>query len=184
MNRISSFLYAFFMIVAIASGTAAASPGHDHSHDEAPQAATGPASPRFEAQSDLFEVVGVLGDSELSVFVDRYDDNAPVLKAKVELESGVTKALGQFHEDHGDYSFAAASFKKPGNHAITLTIADGDDVDILAGNLVVPETSVSHAHPPSRIRQLGLWTLGLVLLAVTIWTARRVSKRRAAGGQE
>lgn len=182
MNRFSTLLCAFPMSLAIASGIAAASPGQDHSHDETPQAATGPASPRFEAHSDLFEVVGVLRGSELSVFVDRYDDNAPVLKAKVELESGATKAVGQFHEDHGDYSFTAASFKKPGNHAITLTVTAGDDMDILAGNLVVPETSVSHAHPPSRLRQLGVWMLGLVLVAAIIWMARRGLKRSTAGG--
>jgi hypothetical protein len=183
MNCFSSFLYVLVAPLAIICGIAIASPGHDHSHDEAPQAATGPVAPRFEAHSELFEVVGVLGDSELSIFVDRYNDNAPVLKAKVELESGATKAVGQFHEEHGDYSFAAERFKKPGSHPITLTVTSGDDVDILAGNLVVPDAHADGSHHESSLfKQAALWMLGLSVAAALAWTARRLIKRRNAGG--
>ncbi|MBL8512805.1 MAG: hypothetical protein JNJ55_02345, partial [Betaproteobacteria bacterium] len=45
------------LLLAVAA-TAQAGPGHDHSHD-APAISAGKASPRFEAVSDLFEVVGV-----------------------------------------------------------------------------------------------------------------------------
>jgi hypothetical protein len=183
MNRLSSLFTALSMTLAVASGIAAASPDHDHSHDEAPQAITGPALPRFEAHSDMFEVVGVLGNSELSIFVDRYGDNTPVLQAKVELKSGATEAIGQFHEDHGDYSFAAASFKKPGSHPITLTITAGDEVDILAGNLVIPVEHAGGGHAgSSHFKQAGLWMLGLTVSVALAWIARRRFKRRNAGG--
>lgn len=184
MNRFLSRLTGPIIAFAFLSSFAIASPGHDHSHDEAPQAATGPAAPRFEAHSDLFEVVGVLSESELSVFVDRFADNAPVLKAKVELESGKTQGVGQFHEDHGDYSFDAKPFQKPGSYPISLTITAGDDVDILAGNLVVTNDAASHNHDESssHIKRSGLWIGGLIGLAAAIFFARRLYSRRNAGG--
>jgi hypothetical protein len=181
MNRFISLFALLTSIMMFLPGFALASPGHDHSHDEAPQLAAGPVLPRFEAHSDLFEVVGVLHSDELSVFVDRFNSNAPVLGAKVELESASTKATGQFHEDHGDYSFALASFNKPGSHPITLTIKDGEDIDMLAGNLVVPEQVASHAPSSSFVRQAGIWAFGLAVLAALTWLGRRLYKRRNLG---
>jgi hypothetical protein len=184
MKRFLSFYTATALSLALMSGIAIASPGDDHSHDEAPQAAAGPASPRFEAHSEVFEVVGVLGESELSIFVDRFADNGPVLKAKVELESGKTQAVGQFHEDHGDYSFDAKAFQQPGSYPISLTIAAGHDVDILAGNLVVPDDALGHGHNESSslIQRSGLWISGLAGLVVAILFARSLYRRRNAGG--
>ncbi len=181
MNRFFSLFAVPLLCMALTSNLVIAGPGHDHG-DEAPLTTTGTASPRFEAHSDLFEVVGVLGGSELSIFVDRFADNAPILKAKVELESGIAKAVGQFHEEHGDYSFAAASFQKPGSYPITLTITVGDEIDVLAGNLVVPEESASHDDESSHaLERAGIWALVFFVLAALIWAARWLQKRRNSG---
>ncbi len=181
MKRLLLLLTVPVLCMALITTPAIAGPGHDHG-DEAPAAVSGPASPRFETHSDLFEVVGVLEGDHLSLFVDRFADNAPVLKAKVELESGTTKTVGEFHEDHGDYGFAAGSFTKPGNYPITLTVTAGDDVDVLAGNLVVAGEHADHEHEDSSLfKQAGLWALGLVILAALALVARRLAKRRNAG---
>ncbi|MGV3741164.1 MAG: hypothetical protein ACO1NO_02505 [Burkholderiaceae bacterium] len=184
MKRFLTYFTWVPLALALLSSSATASPGHDHSHDEAPQAASAPASPRFEAHSELFEAVGVLHADELSVFIDRYADNAPVMKAKVELESGTTQAVGQFHEDHGDYSFDAKSFQKPGSYPISLTITAGGEVDILAGNLLVPDDTHSHSHNESSslIKRASLWALGLAGVLAAVWLARRFHARRNAGG--
>ena len=143
LSRISK--NAFFVAALFATGNVAAGPGHNHG-DAAPAANNGKASPRFEAHSDLFEAVGTLGTSELSIIIDRYNNNEPLLNAKVELESGSTKLAGVFHAVHGDYSFAAKPFEKPGNYPITLTVTAGEDVDILAGNLMIPPAETAHAY--------------------------------------
>jgi len=171
------------LLLASLFGTAAASPDHDHSHDAAPVEA-GPAAPRFEAQSDLFEVVGILNDDELSVFVDRYADNAPVLKARVEIESGKFKQVGQFHDAHGDYSFKAEAFKKPGTYPISIVVTAGDDADLLAGNLIVPDPHAGEDH----IDGIATWlkavigAVGLVLAGGLALFIRRRSQVRCVGG--
>lgn len=128
----------------LSAGPASSGPGHDHGN--AAPTSTATASPRFDTHSDLFEVVGILGVSELSIFVDRYGDNAPVLKARVEMDIGGNKAVGAFNAELGSYGFANAALQKPGTYPVTLTISAGDDVDILAGNLVVPDPHAGHVH--------------------------------------
>lgn len=152
-----------------------------HTHDAAPAATSGPALPRFAAQSDLFEVVGVLNASGLSMLIDRYDSNEPVLGAKVEIESGSFKAEVPFHADLGDYAMPAEPFNKPGTYPITLTITAGDQTDLLAGELVVPDAvavNASEAHGSHWPERLG-WALAATLLAAAaLWALRQFRSRR------
>lgn len=161
---------------------AVAGPGHDHGdggHDHGEDAApTGSSSPRFAVQTDLFEAVGVLQGGELSVFVDRYADNSPVLDATVELESGEFKATGKLHEDRGDYSFPGAPFEKPGRYPIVLTVTAGDDVDLLAGNLVVPEPEADHGGWLAGLEGTARNVVGGVALLVIALVAGAVIRRR------
>jgi hypothetical protein len=181
MKHMHFLLAASSVVVGMLCATIAlAGPGHDHG--DAPATTTGKSSPRFEAHSDLFEAVGVLGKDELSLFIDRYKNNEPVLNAKVEMESVTTKMQGKFHAEHGDYSFDAKAFEKPGSYPISLTITAGAEVDILAGNLVVPDPAASHDHANDPLpwkRWLviaGAVTVLLVGIAA-VFNSRRNSRR-------
>lgn len=130
-HSIAGALYATLML------TSQALAGEGHDHGDAPAAATGPALPRFAAQSDLFEAVGVLGKDELIVFVDRSATNEPVLNAVVELESGSIKAVGKFEATLGEYHFDGKPFQQSAVYPITLTIKAGNDSDLLSADLDV-----------------------------------------------
>jgi hypothetical protein len=139
--------------------------GGGHDHGDAKPVAGGPALPRFTAQSDLFETVGVLSSDEFSVLIDRTASNEPVLNATVELESGGVKLIGKFHADHGDYSFDVKPFAKAGVYPITLTIKAGTDADLLTGELDVHDASTAqtaqgaHSHG---WREIALWIAAIV----------------------
>lgn len=183
MTRYLSSCFAALLMATLLNTSVIAGPGHDHSHDEAPAASEGTASPRFEAHSDLFEAVGILEGNTLSLFIDRYADNAPVFDATAELESGEVKATGDFHEEHGDYSFDGASFANPGSYPITLTITAGDEIDILAANLVIPEEA--HHSDEAHLERPVIWGIAaLILLLALAWIASRLIKRRNAGGKK
>ncbi len=166
-----------FGALAIAGG------GHDHG--EAKPTAAGPAPPRFTAQSDLFEAVGILLSDEFSVLIDRTASNEPVLNATVELSSGGITLVGKFHADHGDYSFDSKPFAKAGEYPIILTIRAGADSDLLTGDLDVRDASAAssaaaaneHAHAWERA---ALWGGGGVLLAAALFFALRrlIANRR------
>jgi hypothetical protein len=170
----STFLSRCIVVLAacaslVITSFAIADGGHDHG--DAKPVAGGPALPRFTAQSDLFEAVGVLSSDEFSVLIDRTASNEPVLKATVELESGGVKLVGQFHADHGDYSFDAKPFAKAGVYPITLTIKAGTDADLLTGELDVHDASTTqtahdaHAHG---WQEIALWTAA-ILAAITLF---------------
>lgn len=156
---------------------AAAGPGHDggHDHDEAPTVTAGPSKPRFETHSELFEVVGTLAGNELVLTLDDYASNAPISGARIELESGEFKAMGEFRAEQGEYRFGATPLTVPGTHPITLTVSAGDEMDLLAADLVV--SAPQEAPHADGLGVRALWGAGgvaaLTALAVGLLLVRR-----------
>jgi len=111
--------------------------GPNGEHLDGPPATSTATStvPKMEAQSELFELVARLSGGELSILIDRFATNEPVLKADVEVESGALKAKAKFHPDLGDYAVDDPAMLKllsqPGEHAVVVTVVAGDDSDLL-----------------------------------------------------
>ena len=184
------------LLLATITGLAVTAPGAhgpDGEHLDAPapgQAAAG-AVPRFEARSETFEIVGRLQGGELSLFINRYDTNEPVLNARVELESGDLKAAAPFHGDLGDYAVADEAFLKaiaqPGDHPVVITILAGDDSDLLEGTLSVAGSGAAgghgHAHGHGPLEEAGL-PLAIAgasaTLALVGWMTHRRRRHAAA----
>ncbi len=162
--------------------------------DERTQASAGTSSPRVEAKSELFELVASLQGGELSILVDRFETNEPVLGAKLEVESGSIKAIAAFRSDKGDYVVADAALLKalsaPGEHGLVFTLVAGQDSDLLDGTLVTAGAAPvaaghghshgdghGHDHAPERAAWTGAVVLGLGVLGLVAWLRQR---RRAA----
>ncbi len=175
MTRIVLSLVIAALVLTV---TPASFAGGDHDHDAAPRT-SGALSPRFAARSAAFEVVGVLQGDALPLYVDRFDDNAPVLGAKVEIESGAFRAVGTFHADSGDYRFAAATFKEPGSYPIQITITADRVTDLLAADFVVPDPHAGHDHSQDDALLItwGLGGAGVVLVALAGWWMVRRRRR-------
>jgi hypothetical protein len=171
---------ALALLAALHSPPARADDGHDPG--AAPAAATGAALPRFAASSDLFELVGVVSGRQLTVFVDRFSDNAPVKGAAVELEVGAAKvALTERAE--GEFTGTLAHELKPGISAVTATVVAGNDTDILAADLDVPDETTVDAAPRSQRNRYALGAAaGVAAVAALAWLASRRLARRRAGG--
>lgn len=142
--------------------------------------ATGNAAvPRLEAHSELFELVARLEAGELSLMIDRYASNEPLLDAKVELESGGLKAKASFHADIGDYAVDDPAFLKllaaPGEHPLVITVQAGADADLLDGVLrVAAPGELADVHAGHGGRSPWLWSGLLVpLIAAAAWWRRR-----------
>lgn len=181
---------AVLSLAALLLGTgmrAIAGDGHDHG-DAAP-AATGTALPRFAAVSETFELVGVLDGKQVTLYLDRFADNAPVRGAQVELDIAGAKfkaetSRGRQGED--TYQVTLKDVPKPGVLPITATVTAGTEVDLLAGELDLHEEA--HSEEPvhaSSWKELARWAAGgLVGLAVLVLGGRRLMSSRPlrAGG--
>jgi hypothetical protein len=175
---------AALMFAALVFGTGLpATAGEGHDHGDAAPAATGPALPRFAAVSETFELVGVLNGKQITLYLDRAADNAPVTDAQIELEIGGTKFKAERHDDAFEVLLAAVP--KPGVLPITATVTAGQEVDLLAGELDLHEEA--HAEEAAHVhswKEYASWAAAaLALLAVLILIGRRLaaSRQRRAG---
>ncbi len=130
------------------------------------------------AESEAFEAVGRLSDEGLAWFVDRADNNAPVLDAKLEVEANGQTQVAKFRPERGDYLIADAAWLKPlrqpGEHALALTLLAGDDSDLLTATL---DVHADAADSPIGSAQPFTWLLiasGLLLGA--LWWRRSKQK--------
>lgn len=182
---ISKRLTAFCLLVFIAAipGATWADAGHDHG--AAPAAAPGSALPRFAAVSENFELVGVVNGQQISLYLDRTQDNSPVKAATLELEiGGIKVAL----KPRGEAEFEAtlAQALRPGVTSVTATVLAGQETDLLAGDLEIHENARSDAGAGNPAWRLyGSWAIGgLLALALLPWGLRRFRAGRfnRAGG--
>ncbi|MBX9872581.1 MAG: hypothetical protein K2X75_11330 [Burkholderiaceae bacterium] len=161
------------------TGLAWAHGGEDHGDTALAVNATG--LPRVEAHTDLFELVGQLDGQGLSLLIDRYDSNAPVLGAKVAVESGGIEAAATFRPEYGDYAVTderlLALLRQGQEHALVFTVTLGNDSDLLDGTLRRPQAAApaEHATGLPWAQLLG----GLVLLIALALVAYVYLQRRA-----
>jgi hypothetical protein len=187
-------------IVAAVCGLVEAAPGahgpNGEHLDEKTQSTAGAALPRVEAKSELFELIAQLKRGELSVLVDRYETNEPVLNAKLDVESGTLKATAAFRAEAGDYVVTDAALLKalatPGEHALVFTLVASADADLLDGTLVTGGATAAasdhghshdgdgaHDHGLERAAWIGAAVLALGLLGGVGWWRQRRRERAA-----
>ncbi|MGJ7491068.1 hypothetical protein [Variovorax sp. ZT4R33] len=179
-RHLLAVLCAAFLLMAGASARADA--GHDHG--DAPAAPTGSALPRFTAVSDTFELVGVLDGKLLTLYLDRFADNAPVPQATLELDIGGTSAKAEPHGE-GLFEVQLADVPAPGVLPITATVIAGNETDLLAGELDIHADAHDEVAAPRNWRRIVGGTLGGgVVLALLIALARRArtSRTQQTGG--
>ena len=174
MKIVIQLIYALCAMFAMAS--AIASPGAhgpNGEHLDGPAGAgAGAAStmPRIETFTEAFELLGHLSGGELSIMIDRYETNEPVLNGTLEVQYQDLTAKATFHADQGDYAVDdpkfLAAISKPGAHALLFTLTAGADSDLLEGTLTVAPPAAHHedSHWPRR-RWLLAGGVGITLAA-------------------
>lgn len=184
MNRFRNRLIALTGAIGIALSVTASWAGEGHDHDEAPVAAGGPALPRFTAESELFELVGVVNGKQITLYLDRFADGSPVKDAKLELELGGVKVPVEPHAE-GEFDVDLAQELKPGVISVAATVIAGDETDLLVGELDLHEEAAASATPEHGWQEYAIWLVaGLAGLALLILMARglRASSESRSGG--
>lgn len=134
---------ALLSLLSLPSFASPGAHGPNGEHLDTPNSAGagGAASPRLETKTEQFELVASLAGGELSILIDRFETNEPLLNALVEVESGGLKAKARFHADIGDYAVDDEAMLKllgkPGSHALVITVIAGKESDLLDGTLNV-----------------------------------------------
>lgn len=160
----------YIAALIFATGLANAHEGHN----EAPKSSIKTeAAPRAEAQTDLFELVAMPGNGQLTIYLDRFASNEPVVGAKVEVESGTWKAVAITAGD-GIYRVNAPLFAKPGSYPLLFTVQAGADADLLETTVLVSAAvgtdKDNDAHPA--VAGWMWWSGSAALLALGVGLLR------------
>ncbi len=147
------------------------SDGHTHAAPE--PLPTVSMSPRAAAATEEFEMVAVLEDKHLVVYLDRYASNEPVAGAKVEIEGGGLQGVAA-ESTPGIYLLNLAAALPPAKHGLTISIEAGDSADLLTATLDTSSAApaAAHAHYWSEWIVWGLAAL-LLLVSLALLAARR-----------
>lgn len=180
LAHIQKSLVAIVLIVSSLFATAWAAGDHGA---EGPAAAGAVTSPRISSHSDLFELVGVVENSEMKIYLDRYASNEPVIDAKIEVEAGTAKGSATPQPD-GSYSFKHELLGKPGTLAVNFVVATGKDSDLLAGDLVItdPHADDDHAGATRPWLRWAAYAGAALLLAAIAALAWRNRRRKSLAG--
>ncbi len=135
----------------------------DEPHGEAPAQSASTSLPSAEAHSADFELVAQLQGDRLTVYLDSYSDNQPVLGASIEVESDSFKASLQATAPG---TYAASALNQPGEHSLLFTVVAGEQSDLLD---TVLRVSAAEADPAAASHWLW-WGAAFALLAVALLT--------------
>ena len=177
MNILSILFGAMLIMSSAWAGPGAHGPNGEHLDGPA-ATAQGASVPTVETYTESFELLGRLSGGELSILIDRYETNEPVLGGELEVQYKNLKTKAKFHADLGDYAVDDPTFlaaiSKPGSHALLFTLVAGEESDLLEGTLQV-SVAAEHAHPDAGARRwlIAAIAASLVIAALAVALGRR-----------
>jgi membrane fusion protein, heavy metal efflux system len=132
MTAFLSVLRAAVLAPLFMGGTALAHEGHDHNEPKLPVASA--TTPRLEAISGPFELVALLRQGELFIYLERFATNEPIRSAKITVE---TPSGPQEAEAKDDVYRLAAPWAGQDSLDLIFTVTEGETTEILSGTLNV-----------------------------------------------
>ena len=165
------------------SSQALAHEGHDH----------GPsveivmtAAPRFEAVSDDLELLGLLKNGSLVVYLDRFKTNEPIRNASIEATLNGEPVRLEPSTD-GTFSLKHPLLANRGRIELIFTVKVGELSDLLAGSLEIAAPVQSVTPAPTLLQQfdanravLLAAAAGALVGALVVLALRRNSPRTAS----
>ena len=185
MKYLNLFFAAMLVISPALASPGAHGPNGEHLDGKANATGATAAVPSIETFTESFELLGHLSGGELSIMIDRYETNEPVLNGELEVQYKDLKARAKFHADLGDYAVddpkLLAAISRPGTHALLFTLVAGEESDLLEGTLTVAAAADDHAHGHADGHGVSPWLLAAIAAAVLGAAAVFVARRRRQG---
>lgn len=173
-----SFINRLAVTLLLAASGTHAHEGHDHGP---PPVSLAAEWLRAVAEGDVYELVAVLDEDQLRLYLDHADRNEPVADARIEVEADgktmIAKAV-----DAGVYRVPAGELTRPGRHVLVFTLQVGEADDLLIAELEVPGEQAAAAANGSA-RWLGVAGGAAVLLATLALGAVIYRRRGRAPGR-
>jgi hypothetical protein len=132
-------LLAFTFLVAGIFAVASAHEGHSHDQEIKSQSNVA-AAPTLTAVSENYELVAIVQGRQMTVYLDQFESNAPVINADLDFDFSGTSVKATRNAD-GTYSVALPkNVDLKSSIPVTITILAAAGPDLLSGDLVIPKS--------------------------------------------
>ncbi|MBB4391264.1 HlyD family efflux transporter periplasmic adaptor subunit [Bradyrhizobium sp. ERR14] len=126
--------------------------GHDHGDADKP-AAVSSAYPRVVARSELYEIVGIVKDGKLSVFIDDAVTNEPVSDAGLQVTIGDSAPIEAPSNGEGIYTATIPNGTPPGSVDVIFSVSARKGNDLLVDSFI--RTRAGDARLPQQKHERG-----------------------------
>src|SRR5262245_52168898 len=128
-----------------------------HEDDDATRSALASSTyPRVNAQSELYELVGILTGERLSIYLDHFATNEPVADAKVKVGIGDTEPVDAEPMENGIYTMSFPRLATTGSVEVVFSVRAASGDDLLVGSLTLPSDTESTDAAASSIGEVAL----------------------------
>lgn len=133
----------FAWLVLFALSPALAHEGHEHGTPTPSPSAQ--SSARVVLQSEVYELVGILGSDGLRIYLDRFDTNEPVTGAEISVTVGGDEDVAASPVGDGIYTVTSEKFSGEGSLELVFIITAQTGDDLLIGTLDLPAKELASA---------------------------------------
>ena len=177
MHCLPSGFYTVLIALLLMTGAAAAHEGHDHADDFKTMSQLA-ATPRLEATSGPLELVALLRQGELAIYLDEVETNTPITTATMVVETPAGSVDAEARE--GIYRLTAP-WAQTGSHSLIFAVTVGKRTEILSGTLTItPRASEKNRSwsfqslAGSNAPSIGIAVVAFAAgVAIVLWTRRR-----------
>lgn len=165
-----SLLSLTFLIAGFVS-VASAHEGHNHDKEIKPQSNVA-ADLTLTAVSENYELVAIVKGRQMTVYLDQFESNAPIIDADLDFDFSGTVVKATRNAD-GTYSVALPkNVDLKSTVAVTITILAAAGPDLLSGDLVIPKLEIHSSW--STVWVVAIVAVFLIALLL-IWLAYKRS---------
>ena len=129
-------LLAFTFLMAGIFAVASAHEGHNHDKEIRPQS-TVTAAPTLTAVSENYELVAIVQDRQMTIYLDQFASNAPVIDADLEFDFSGTVVKATRNSDGTYAATLPKNIDLKRSLPVTITILSPAGADLLSGDLVI-----------------------------------------------
>ena len=146
LRRLQAILFGLALLTI--PSPSVAHEGHDHGAPPAAEVTT--SNPRVAAQSDAYELVGILRGGQLAVYLDRFATNEPATDAKLTVTVGGDEDVQAEKAADDTYTVPSGKFAGEGPLELIFAISGPGGDDLLIGTLQLPAKGAAAAPAPQR----------------------------------
>ena len=134
-------LLAFTFLMAGIFAVASAHEGHNHDKEIKPQS-TVAAAPTLTAVSENYELVATIKGRQMTVYLDQFESNVPVIDADLEFDFSGTVVKATRNPDGTYVATLPKNIDLKRSLPVTVTIVAPAGADLLSGDLVIPKFEI------------------------------------------